>query len=126
MLIKTNFFSGFKQNVWTSRVNTAAAFVRAITSAKTKPDVFVNISGVSAYRPSDTKVYTEDDKVEEYDFMSKLCLNWEKAAELPASDNVRLVRNRYHFPSSTHILLKCSLFNRFAFVLESLLVAKVV
>lgn len=77
--------------MWTSRVNTAAAFVRAITSAKSKPDVFINVSGVSAYRPSNTKIYTEDDKGEEYDFMSKLCLNWEQAAELPSSENVRLV-----------------------------------
>lgn len=82
---------GFKQNVWTSRINTAAAFVGAITSAKSKPDVFINLSGVSAYRPSNTKIYTEDDKGEEYDFMSKLCLNWEQAAELPSTENVRLV-----------------------------------
>lgn len=83
---------GFKQNVWTSRINTASALVRAIASAKSKPDVFINVSGVSLYRPSSTKIYTEDDKGEEYDFMSKLCLHWEQAAaELPAAENVRLV-----------------------------------
>lgn len=89
---KRRWTPGFKQNVWTSRVNTASAFVRAITSSKSKPDVFINVSGVSLYRPSNTKIYTEDDKGEEYDFMSKLCLHWERAAaELPPVENVRLV-----------------------------------
>ena len=82
---------GFKQNVWTSRINTAAAFVRAITTAKTKPNVFINVSGVSLFRPSNAKIYSEDDKGEEYDFMSKLCLHWEQAAEIPPTENVRLV-----------------------------------
>lgn len=83
--------SGFQQNVWSSRINTTESFVNAISKAKTKPDVFVNISGVSAYQPAPDRVYTEDDKLEEFDYMSKLCINWEKAAELPSED-VRLVR----------------------------------
>lgn len=128
---RTNFFffffllSGFKQNVWTSRINTASAFVRAIANAKSKPDVFINLSGVSAYRPSDTKIYTEDDKGEEYDFMSKLCLNWEQAAELPPSENVRLVWNSHHIFTLIRILIKFILFNRYALVVVSLLAAMV-
>lgn len=126
---RTNFFffllSGFKQNVWTSRINTASAFVRAIASAKSKPDVFINLSGVSAYRPSDTKIYTEDDKGEEYDFMSKLCLNWEQAAELPPSENVRLVWNSHHIFTLIRIVIKFILFNRYALVVVSLLAAMV-
>lgn len=85
---------GFKQNVWTSRVNTTSSFVQAITKATKKPDVFINISGVSAYRPSNEKIYTEDEKGEEYDFMSRLCLHWEQAAELPPNENVRLVSSK--------------------------------
>lgn len=83
---------GFKQNVWSSRVNTTSSLVEAITKAKSKPEVFVNISGVSSYRPSADKIYTEDDKAEEFDYLSKLNVHWEKAAELPPSENVRLVR----------------------------------
>lgn len=85
---------GFKQNVWNSRVNTSAAFVRAIAKATTKPDVFINVSGVSLYKPSNDKIYTEEHHGENYDYMSKLCLDWEKAAELPATDGVRQVRIR--------------------------------
>lgn len=81
----------FQHNVWTSRVNTASAFARVIKSAQCKPEVFINVSGVSLYKPSDDKVYTEDDKGEDFDYMSKLCLSWEKAAELPESEPVRSV-----------------------------------
>lgn len=84
--------SGFQQNVWNSRINTTTAFVQAITKADNKPDVFVNISGVSLYRPSNDRVYTEDDKGEKFDYMSNLCLHWEKAAELPSTEDVRLVK----------------------------------
>lgn len=72
---------GFKQNVWNSRVNSAKTLANAIKAA---PHVnsFVNICGVSLYKPSDSKVYTEEDKGEDYDYMSRLCLAWEEAARL--------------------------------------------
>lgn len=73
---------GLKQNVWTSRVNSAASLVKAIENAQVKPDVFINLSGIALYKPDKDKVYTEDDAGEEYDFMSKLCVHWEKAATL--------------------------------------------
>lgn len=91
--IFTNLFiiKKIKQNVWNSRINTTATFVKAITKAENKPNVFVSISGVSLYRPSDSKIYTEDDKGEDFDYMSNLCLHWEKAAELPPTEPTRLV-----------------------------------
>lgn len=73
---------GFKQNVWNSRVNTTAAIAKAINKANKKPQAFVNISGVSLYRPSTDKIYTEYDEGENYDYMSNLCLHWEQAAQL--------------------------------------------
>lgn len=73
--------SGFKQNVWNSRINSSATLVKAIEKSE-GVQAFVNISGVSLYRPNDNKVYTEDDKGEDFDFMSKLCIEWEKAATL--------------------------------------------
>lgn len=84
---------GFKQNVWNSRVNTTAALVKSIVEAKNKPKVFVNISGVSLYQPSEKK-YTENDQGDDYDFMSKLCLVWEEAANIPEKSGVRQVKVR--------------------------------
>lgn len=112
---------GFKQNVWTSRVNTTAAFVKAITNSKCKPDVFINVSGVSAYRPSNDKIYTEDDKIEEYDFMSKLCINWEQAAEMPPSENVRLVSEMSRISNRMSFIHKRIIY-RFGFEVELSLV----
>jgi uncharacterized protein len=85
---------GFKQNVFNSRVNTAKSLVRAIEKAVVKPEVFINISGVSNYKPDDKKVYTEEDPSEDYDFLSNLCIEWEKAATIAKETGVRNVKIR--------------------------------
>lgn len=85
---------GFKQNVWNSRINSTSSIVKAIKASTVKPDVFVNISGVSHYKPNDKKIYTEDDAGEDYDFMSKLCMEWEKAATISSDAGVRNVKIR--------------------------------
>lgn len=82
---------GFKQNVWNSRINSTSSIVRAIKASAVKPEVFVSISGVSNYKPDDKKIYTEEDTGEDYDFMSKLCVEWEKAATV---GDVRTVKIR--------------------------------
>jgi len=85
---------GFKQNVWNSRINSTTSLVRAIKGAEKKPDVFINVSGVSGYKPSESKVYTEDDKLESFDFMSELCIAWEQTATLEKEVGVRNVKLR--------------------------------
>jgi uncharacterized protein (TIGR01777 family) len=87
---------GFKQNVWNSRVNTTSLLTKAIMNEdpKDRPEVFINISGVSCYKPNPNKVYTEYDPVENYDYMSELCIEWEKAATLEKSSGVRNVKLR--------------------------------
>lgn len=80
----------FRQNVWNSRVNTTKILVDAIKKSKTKPTAFVNISGVSLYEPGST-VYTETDNGSDYDFMSKLCLKWEEAANFNDEIDTKLV-----------------------------------
>ncbi|XP_053678343.1 epimerase family protein SDR39U1 [Anopheles nili] len=84
---------GFKQNVWNSRINTTAACARAIEKATVKPCVFVNISGVSHYIPGNDS-YTELSIVKDYDFMSRLCIEWERAANLSNNSICRVVRIR--------------------------------
>lgn len=86
--------NSFKQNVWNSRCNTSATISKAITNAVKKPDVFVNVSGVSLYKPDANKTYTENDSGESYDFMSRLCIEWEKAATLPKNIETRSIRMR--------------------------------
>ncbi|XP_031345027.1 epimerase family protein SDR39U1 isoform X3 [Photinus pyralis] len=75
--------TGFKQNVWNSRVRTTAALSKAIVDATDKPKSFVAISGVGIYEPGTSKEYVEDDVTSEFDYFSKLGIEWEKAAKLP-------------------------------------------
>ncbi|XP_018393582.1 PREDICTED: epimerase family protein SDR39U1 isoform X2 [Cyphomyrmex costatus] len=83
--------SGFKQNVWNSRVKTTKALADSIQN--TKATIFATISGVAYYKPNDT-VYTEKSICESYDFLSRLCHDWEEAAKLPESSNIRQVTIR--------------------------------
>lgn len=82
---------GFKQNVISSRVNTTKNLAQAIKNANPKPKVFVTISGVGCYTPSETAEYTEDSPCSGNDFMSSLCKQWEDAAKLPPELGVRNV-----------------------------------
>nr|CAD7609447.1 unnamed protein product [Timema genevievae] len=82
---------GFKQNVWASRINTTSSLAQAIIKAEQKPTVFVTISGVGIYKPSPDREYTEDSLIPEFDFLSKLCHEWERAARLPQNLGVRQV-----------------------------------
>jgi uncharacterized protein len=86
--------AGFKQNVWNSRINTTATLAKAIDKTSDKPKVFINISGVSHYLPDPNKTYTEADTVKSFDFMSELCVAWEKAASLSENSVCRLVKIR--------------------------------
>lgn len=85
---KFSLFS-FKQNVWNSRINTTSTMVRAIAKEQTKDIVFINISGVSLY-PCDNKEHDEKETGVGTDFMSTLCLEWEKAAIAAPCRTVRI------------------------------------
>lgn len=75
-------------------MNTTTALAKAIIRTKKKPEVFVTISGVGIYRPCEDIEYTEESRNEEYDFLSKLCHEWEAAAKIPSDNNVRQVTIR--------------------------------
>ncbi|XP_048514588.1 epimerase family protein SDR39U1 isoform X2 [Athalia rosae] len=83
--------SGFKQNVWNSRVETTKTLAKAVAACP--PKVFVTISGV-AYYPPDKKEYNEESVCDKYDFLSELCHEWEAAAKLPEGTDVRQVTIR--------------------------------
>ncbi|KAF5273312.1 hypothetical protein FQR65_LT04734 [Abscondita terminalis] len=80
---------GFKQNVWNSRVRTTTALTEAIIKSKEKPKAYVTISGVGIYKPDVNQEYCEDHQQEEFDFFSKLCIEWEASAQLPINLNCR-------------------------------------
>lgn len=67
---------------------------KAVCAAEQKPEVFVNVVGVSHYQPSGGRVYDESHAGDNFDFMSKLCVEWEKAAQLPEGATTRLTQIR--------------------------------
>lgn len=85
---------GFQQNVYNSRINSSSALVKAIMRAEEQICVFVNISGCSSYFPSENTTYSEEDQVANFDFMSNLCIEWEKAATIPLGVQCRNVKIR--------------------------------
>lgn len=91
---KRRWTPGFQQNVYNSRINTSSALVKAIMKANGQIGVFVNISGCSSYFPSDDLTYTEEDQVSNFDYMSNLCIEWEKAATIPQGVPCRNVKIR--------------------------------
>ncbi|XP_044270343.1 epimerase family protein SDR39U1 [Tribolium madens] len=82
--MKQRWNAGFKQNVFNSRINTTLSLAKAISNAQNKPSVFVTISGVGIYKPDKVREYDETSVEPEFDFFSRLCHEWEKAAKLPA------------------------------------------
>ncbi|EFA00825.1 Epimerase family protein SDR39U1-like Protein [Tribolium castaneum] len=81
--MKQRWNAGFKQNVFNSRVNTTSSLAKAISNAQNKPSVFVSISGVGIYKADKVREYDEASVEPEFDFFSRLCHEWEKAAKLP-------------------------------------------
>lgn len=88
---KQRWNAGFKQNVFNSRINTTGALANAINETNHKPEVFITLSGVGIYKPDSKKLYDEASQGEEFDFLSRLCHEWEKAAQLPPNGGTRQV-----------------------------------
>lgn len=82
-------FCRFKQNVQNSRVYTTKALAKVINKAQVKPKVYVVVTGVGAYEPSETRRYDESSSTTGSDFFSKLVVEWENAAQVDPP--VRLV-----------------------------------
>lgn len=89
MANELSLFFRFKQNVQNSRVYTTKALAKAINESKDKPKVFIVVTGVGAYEPSDSNKYDESSPTTGIDFFSRLVVEWEKAANVEPP--VRLV-----------------------------------
>lgn len=73
--------TNFQKAVRDSRINTTLSLVQAMENCTKKPKVFVSISGVGIYKPSEEIVYDEHFPVERHDFISCLAREWENCAK---------------------------------------------
>lgn len=84
---------GFKQNVQNSRVYTTQALAKAINNSQDKPRVYVVVTGVGAYEPSEYNKYDETSPTTVIDFFSRLVLEWEKAAYVDPPVRLVIIRS---------------------------------
>jgi uncharacterized protein (TIGR01777 family) len=70
-----------KQDILQSRLVAADRIAKLVNSLKRKPDVVVNAAGMSIYGTSLTDTFTETSPYRIDDFLSSVCIEWEKAAD---------------------------------------------
>ncbi|XP_069033925.1 epimerase family protein SDR39U1 [Embiotoca jacksoni] len=73
----------YKNDLFSSRINTTKALSQAIAASSSPPQSWVLVSGVACYKPSLTAQYTEDSDWTPFDLLSTLVQEWEAAARLP-------------------------------------------
>ncbi len=73
-----------------SRIDTTAQLVAAIESASPRPRVLVSTSAVGYYGDRADEVLTEASPPRD-DFLSRLCADWERAAQAASASGVRVV-----------------------------------
>lgn len=91
-VIGTRWNTAFKQRVMDSRVVPARLLVQAIERATKRPAAFVTASGVGYY--GDTKQPCAEDAPPGEDFLAKVTVAWEGAAQQAEQFGVRVVRAR--------------------------------
>ncbi|KAH9409809.1 hypothetical protein TYRP_010821 [Tyrophagus putrescentiae] len=86
---------GFRQNVVSSRVETNRMLSASIRQCRhsAPPKVFITISGVGYYPPHPSEEYTEDSPGGDYDFLSRLCRQWEDACQVGPETRTIAVRS---------------------------------
>lgn len=73
----------YKNDLFSSRVNTTRILAQAIAASPAPPQSWVLVTGIACYKPSLQTHYTEESKWTPFDFLSGLVKEWEGAGQLP-------------------------------------------
>jgi uncharacterized protein len=84
---------GKKRKIMESRVRGTALLAETIARSAAPPRTFVTASGVNYYGDSGDRVLTESSPPGD-DFLARVCVAWERAAEPAAGAGVRVVHTR--------------------------------
>ncbi len=79
-----------KEKIRYSRIESTKALVRAIAKAKQKPKFLISSSAVGYYGARGDETVTED-TAPGHDYLSRVCVDWEKEARNAESYGVRVV-----------------------------------
>ena len=83
----------YKKVLYRSRIDTTKALVNAMRQSKNPPKTFISTSAVGIYK--NDKVYDEDSKELENNFLAQLCIDWESEALKAKSLGVRTLICRF-------------------------------
>lgn len=83
----------YKKVLYSSRIDTTKALVNAMKQTKNPPKTFISTSAVGIYK--NDKVYDEDSKELENNFLAKLCIDWESEALKAKTLGVRTLICRF-------------------------------
>ena len=83
-----------KKDILDSRIDSARFLHQTVTGSSIKLKAFISASASGIYGTETTeKIYNEDDPPSG-DFLGKVCMHWEEAADLFASSGIRTVKIR--------------------------------
>ena len=80
----------FKEEIYSSRINTTKLLVDSIKLSQNKPDSFISASGVGVYGDKKDERINED-SLTGNDFLAEVCVDWENEALKAADLGVRVV-----------------------------------
>lgn len=84
-----------KKEIYESRVLTTRALVRALAAMPKRPSTFVCASGVGFYGDRAPDEAVDETAAPGEDFLARLCVDWEKAAQEAEGLGVRVLRARF-------------------------------
>ena len=80
----------FKEEIYSSRINTTKLLVDSVKLSQNKPDSFISASGVGVYGDKKDERINED-SLTGNDFLADVCVDWENEALNAAELGVRVV-----------------------------------
>jgi uncharacterized protein (TIGR01777 family) len=92
--VGVRFTESRKQRIRDSRVLTTQNLVHAIERAQRKPRVLVSVSGIGYYGDHPASQRVDESVPAGNDFLARLCIEWEAAAEKARDSGVRVVAPR--------------------------------
>lgn len=82
-----------KKKIYDSRVLSTGKLTRLISTAESKPELFISASGVGIYGDRGDTILDESSSTAD-DFLATVCIDWEKEALKAAEAGVRVVISR--------------------------------
>jgi uncharacterized protein len=92
--VGARYTAAVKQRIYDSRVATTQNLVEAISTTRVKPRVLVSASAVGYYGDHSSAERLDESSAPGDDFLARLCVDWEAAAERAGQFGVRVVNPR--------------------------------